>query len=115
MPVCPRILMGVSQAYRERPEDVQKSVSQILTALQRMAESQETSKNLSPAVVAAGAENIARAYDSDNGGLGQAPKFPNAGVYELFLRHYHHSKSERFLEMVTHTLTKMACGGSYDN
>ena len=115
MPGFPRILMGVSQAYRERPEDVQKSVSQILTALQRMAESQETSKNLSPAVVAAGAENIARAYDSDNGGLGQAPKFPNAGVYELFLRHYSHSKNERFLEMVIHTLTKMGQGGIYDH
>ncbi|HJS51914.1 MAG TPA: thioredoxin domain-containing protein [Pyrinomonadaceae bacterium] len=115
MPGFPRILMGVSQAYRERPEDVQKSVSQILAALQRMAESQETSKNLSPAVVAAGAENIARAYDSDNGGLGQAPKFPNAGVYELFLRHYSDSKNERFLEMVLHTLTKMAHGGIYDH
>jgi uncharacterized protein YyaL (SSP411 family) len=115
MPGFPRILMGVSQAYRERPEDVQKSVSQILAALRRMSESQETSKHLSPAVVVDGAENIARAYDSDNGGLGQAPKFPNAGVYELFLRHYFHSKNERFLDMVIHTLTKMAQGGIYDH
>ena len=48
-------------------------------------------------------------------GLGKAPKFPNVGVYELFLRHYHHSKGNRFLEMVTHTLTKMAQGGIYDH
>jgi len=31
------------------------------------------------------------------------------------LRHYHQSKNERYLEMVTHTLTKMACGGIYDH
>ncbi|MFQ5903857.1 MAG: thioredoxin domain-containing protein, partial [Candidatus Binatia bacterium] len=49
------------------------------------------------------------------GGLGRAPKFPNAGVFELFLRHHRTSKDRRFLEMVTHTLSKMAEGGIYDH
>ena len=115
MPGFARILHGVSQAFRERPEEVEKSVAQILTALQRMSEAQETTKNLSPTIIADGADKIARAYDADNGGLGQAPKFPNAGVYELFLRHYSRSQNERFLEMVVHTLTKMAQGGIYDH
>ena len=115
MPGFPRILLGVSQAYRERPADVEKSVSEILSVLQRMSESQPTEKSFAPEVITESAEKISRAYDSDNGGLGQAPKFPNAGVYELFLRSYCHSKSERYLEMVTHTLTKMARGGIYDH
>lgn len=115
MPGFPRVLLGVSRAYRERPEDVEKSVEQILSALRRMSETEETAKDFSPTIVADGAAKIARAYDSDNGGLGQAPKFPNAGVYELFLRHYCYSLSERYLEMVVHTLTKMAQGGIYDH
>ena len=115
MPGFPRILMGVNQAFRERPVDVEKSVAQILSALQRMSESAQSEKAFAPNAIAEGADNIARAYDQDNGGLGQAPKFPNAGVYELFLRHYHHSHSERYLEMVNHTLTKMAQGGIYDH
>jgi uncharacterized protein YyaL (SSP411 family) len=115
MPGFPRVLMGVNQAYRERPADVEKSVAQILGALQRMAECAETEKTFSKTIIAEGAAKVAQAYDADNGGLGQAPKFPNAGVYELFLRHHHHSKSSRYLEMVTHTLTKMACGGIYDH
>ncbi len=115
MPGFPRILMGVSQAYRERPADVEKSVSQILAALQRMSESQPTERNFPPGIIGDSSEKIARAYDSDHGGLGQAPKFPNAGVYELFLRHFHQSKSERYLEMVTHTLMEMAQGGIYDH
>src|SRR6185503_9614619 len=114
MPGFPRVLAGVSQAYRERPEDVEKSVSQILAALQRMSESQETAKSFAASIISEGAEKVARAYDSENGGLGQAPKFPNAGVYELFLRHYSSSKNEKFLEMVVQTLTKMAQGGIYD-
>ena len=115
MPGFPRVLMGVNQAYRERPLDVEKSVTQILGALQRMAESAETAKSFSKTIIAEGAAKVAQAYDADNGGLGQAPKFPNAGVYELFLRYHHHSKSSRYLEMVTHTLTKMARGGIYDH
>ena len=115
MPGFPRTLMGVNQAYRERPVDVEKSVTQILNALQRMSESGQTDKVFSKTIIAEGAAKVAQAYDADNGGLGQAPKFPNAGVYELFLRHHHYSKSERYLEMVTHTLTKMACGGIYDH
>ena len=107
--------MGVNQAYRERPLDVEKSVTQILGALQRMAESAETAKPFSKTIIADGAAKVAQAYDAENGGLGQAPKFPNAGVYELFLRYHHHSKSSRYLEMVTNTLTKMARGGIYDH
>ena len=115
MPGFPRVLVGVAQAYREKPQDVEKSVEQILTALQRMSQSRESGRNFSSAIIGETAEQIARAYDSQHGGLGQAPKFPNAGVYELFLRHYHHSKRQRFLDMVTHTLTKMAEGGIYDH
>jgi uncharacterized protein YyaL (SSP411 family) len=115
MPGFPKILMGVSQAYRERHADVEKSVTQILAALQRMSESHPTERKFPPGIIGDSSEKIARAYDSDHGGLGQAPKFPNAGVYELFLRHFHQSKSERYLEMVTHTLVNMAQGGIYDH
>ena len=115
MPGFPRILMSVNQAYRERPADVEKSVTQILDGLRRMATSVATEKDFSNTIIGECVAKIAQAYDADNGGLGQAPKFPNAGVYELFLRHYHHSKSTRYLEMVTHTLTKMAGGGIYDH
>ncbi len=115
MPGFPKILLGVSQAYRERSADVEKSVGEILAALQRMSETHQSDKDFSPDIIAASCEKISRAYDSDNGGLGQAPKFPNAGVYELFLRHFHHSKNERYLEMIVHTLTKMAQGGIYDH
>jgi len=115
IPGFPKILLGVSQAYRERSADVEKSVGEILAALQRMSETHQSDKDFSPDIIAASCEKISRAYDSDNGGLGQAPKFPNAGVYELFLRHFHHSKNERYLEMIVHTLTKMARGGIYDH
>jgi len=115
MPGLPRILRAVYQAYRERPADVAKSVAEIHAALQRMTETRSSQKPFSREIIAEAAANLARAYDPDHGGLGQAPKFPNAGVYELFLRHYHHSKDRRYLDMIVHTLRKMAQGGIYDH
>ena len=115
VPGFPKILQGVANAYREKPQDVERSVEQILSALQRMSLSTESQQPFSPDIIGQSAEQLAQAYDTDHGGLGKAPKFPNVGVYELFLRHYHHSKGSRFLEMVTHTLTKMAQGGIYDH
>jgi uncharacterized protein YyaL (SSP411 family) len=115
VPGFPKILLGVANAYREKPQDVERSVGQILTGLQRMSLSTESHQPFSPDIIGQSAERLAQAYDADHGGLGKAPKFPNVGVYELFLRHYHRSKGSRFLEMVTHTLTKMAQGGIYDH
>jgi uncharacterized protein YyaL (SSP411 family) len=115
VPGFPRILRGVAQAYRERPQDVEKSVDQILTALQQMSVSTESQQAFSGAVIARAAEQLSSSYDSEYGGLGQAPKFPNVGVYDLFLRQYRNSGEQRYLEMVTQTLRKMAEGGIYDH
>jgi uncharacterized protein YyaL (SSP411 family) len=115
VPGFPKILQGVANAYREKPQEVERSVGQILTGLQRMSLSTESQQSFSSDIIGQSAERLAQAYDADHGGLGKAPKFPNVGVYELFLRHYHRSKGSRFLDMVTHTLTKMAQGGIYDH
>ncbi|MGE5302152.1 MAG: thioredoxin domain-containing protein [Alphaproteobacteria bacterium] len=115
MPGFPKILVAVANAYRDRPHDVEKSVAQIVAALKRMSQSSASTGSLTPGIIGESTQQISRAYDSDHGGFGQAPKFPNAGVYELFLRQYYHSKDARYVEMVTHTLRQMASGGIYDH
>src|ERR1700746_3113172 len=67
MPGFPRVLTGVAQAYREKPQDVEKSVEQILSALKRMSESHDSKATFSPDAIAESAEQISRAYDSDHG------------------------------------------------
>ena len=115
MPGFPKILQAVAQAYRDRPQDVQKSVEQILAALNRLTEISESAEPFFPDAIQKAADQLSPAYDPDYGGFGRAPKFPNAGVFDLFLRCYRSSKERRYLEMVTHTLTKMAEGGIYDH
>ncbi|MGH7832101.1 MAG: thioredoxin domain-containing protein [Candidatus Binatia bacterium] len=115
MPGFSKILQAVAHAYRERPQDVEKSVGQILAVLNRLGETRETQRPFSPDLLQGAAEQIGQAYDSEYGGFGRAPKFPNAGVFELFLRAHRKSQERRLLEMVDHTLARMAQGGIYDH
>ncbi len=114
MPGFPRVLKAVVDAYRNKPQDVARNVDQIVAALDRMSVLNLTGGELSVEVVTRGAEGLAPAYDATHGGFGRAPKFPNAGVFNMFLRAYRLSGNRRYLEMITETLRKMAEGGMYD-
>ena len=114
MPGFPRVLKAVVEAYRNKPQDVARNVDQIVAALDRMSVLNETGGQLSVEVVTRGAEGLTPAYDATHGGFGRAPKFPNAGVFNMFLRAYRLSGNGRYLEMITETLRKMAEGGMYD-
>ncbi|MFQ5917336.1 MAG: thioredoxin domain-containing protein [Candidatus Binatia bacterium] len=115
VPGFPRVLKAGAQAYRERPQDVERSVRQILEGLDRLGKLKESGRPFAREGTDHAAELLSRSYDPEHGGLGRAPKFPNVGVLELFLRTYRRSGNERFLEMVTHSLTRMAEGGIYDH
>ena len=71
-------------------------------------------RRLKPGLATESARALASHYDSINGGLGQAPKFPNTFVFSLFLRVHAADGDESMAEMVRHTLSKMARGGIYD-
>jgi uncharacterized protein YyaL (SSP411 family) len=115
LPGFPRILSAVAQAYQDKPQEVENTTSQILGNLERLGQSQESTRPFSPETLAKAATSLAQHVDHVHGGLGGAPKFPNSMVFSLFLRHCRKSKDEQFLQMVRHTLQKMAEGGVYDH
>ena len=114
MPGFPRVLKAVADAYHNKPQDVARNVDQIVAALDRMSVLNLTGGELNVELVTRGAEGLTPAYDATHGGFGRAPKFPNAGVFNMFLRAYRLSGNRRYLEMITETLRKMAEGGMYD-
>ena len=115
IPAFPRVLAGIAQAYREKPADVAKSTAEILSRLEQLAQRQQTTRPLDVSVLEKTAEGLAQHYDETHGGIGQAPKFPNSSVFSLFLRQAHAAGNQRYLDMTTHTLRKMAQGGMYDH
>ena len=114
LPGFPRVLLGVADAYRERPDDVATNSASLLQELGRLGQTSESTEKLSDALLDDAERNIARTYDPRYGGFGGAPKFPAAMNIEFLLRQHHRSKSRSALEMVEHTCRKMAQGGMYD-
>jgi uncharacterized protein YyaL (SSP411 family) len=114
MPGFPRILMAVAQAYRDKAKEVTNNLDKLTEALGALTNYVGTGGDLRPGLAAESARALASHYDSINGGLGGAPKFPNSFVFSLFLRVHAADGDEAMAEMVRHTLSKMARGGIYD-
>jgi uncharacterized protein YyaL (SSP411 family) len=114
MPGFPRVLRAIAQAYHEKPDDIQRTATQLVDALEQMDLRDSAERPPQGSMVADAAAKLGQAYDDVNGGLGQAPKFPNASAFDLFLRAHRTTGEARYLDMVLHTLRKMAHGGVYD-
>ena len=114
MPGFPRVLLGVANAYRSGAKEVQHNIEHLTQALGALGSYAPEGGDLQPGLPAAAARALAEHYDSVNGGIGQAPKFPNTFVFSLFLRVFYSEGDEHMAEMVRHTLKKMARGGIYD-
>jgi uncharacterized protein len=114
MPGLPRVLLAVAKAYKDGAKEVTHNLDKLTEALGAMGTYQAEDGDLKPSLPAAAARGLAQHYDSVNGGIGGAPKFPNTFVFSLFLRVFASDGDESMAEAVRHTLKKMARGGIYD-
>jgi uncharacterized protein YyaL (SSP411 family) len=114
LPGFPRVLQAVSRAYRERPDDVARSVDQILTGLARGEPIRATDGELDPSLPGRAADALVGHVDREDGGLGGAPKFPHASAFQLFLRRHRATGAPTYLDAVLVTCDRMARGGVYD-
>ncbi len=60
-------------------------------------------------------EQLSTRFDSENGGFGDAPKFPVPHNLIYLLRYHRRTGDDRALYMVTKTLDEMRLGGVYDH
>src|ERR1035437_2492342 len=113
-PSFKRVLLGVSQAWRERPGEVANTVAQVTEYLRDRTIVAGQSQLLLPSVFDRAIDAIANQYDPLKGGFGQAPKFPQPMILEFLLRYHHRTGNAKALVMAERTLQKMARGGMYD-
>ena len=114
LPSFRRVLQSIATAYRDKPQDVQRSVTKIMTALNRLGAQQVSAETPDANLLAEAATSLSGNYDSQYGGFGRAPKFPNTSVLDVLLRAGHSTGQRRYTDMVLHTLRRMAHGGIYD-
>lgn len=109
------VIRGVAAAWEERREEVLHHGSMLKDALQRhMAASETSTGAVTEELTANAVRELRSVYDEAEGGFGPAPKFPPSGAIGLLLRYHARTRDAIALKMATHTLSKMACGGMYD-
>jgi hypothetical protein len=114
------VLKGVSQTYRQRPQDIETNRAGMLNGLRNRAQNKavefegETMFPLSLLDQVAG--RIVQECDMSWGGFGQAPKFPSPYVFELLWRGWLRDRGNgKLRDAVTITLDRMCQGGIYDH
>ena len=111
LPSFTQVLVAVSDAYKERPGDVTQQAAALVEAVSR--EVSPSADPLTESLLGQASRNLRASFDSEWGGWGGAPKFPQPSVLEFLLR-MHLSGDDDALPMVSATLDAMAAGGMYD-
>jgi uncharacterized protein len=107
LPSFRQLLVGVSDAYRLRRDDVIGQAGALLDAIRATSEAKPSGEPLVESLLHEAVGGIRASFDSRWGGFGGAPKFPPASTLEFLLRRGEH-------DMVERTLDAMAAGGMYD-
>ncbi len=115
----PTVLTRIAEAWEKNREAVVQHGNEILAALEAHAVKGAGTPGLPDAkLMEACCEQIARSYDPDLGGFGNAPKFPRPVTLNFLFRFYarepESAQGKRALEMGLFTLRKMAAGGMHD-
>jgi uncharacterized protein YyaL (SSP411 family) len=113
-PSFQRILLAISQAFREKRDEVETESDGLMHALAHSEGMQGHSGEFSPHIVEQMVQAALGAFDRDNGGFSTSPKFPHPPVIDLLLDWYARTGEEQVGRVVITTLEKMARGGVYD-
>jgi uncharacterized protein YyaL (SSP411 family) len=114
MPAFPRLLQSIADAYHGRRGEVLEAGRQLVESMQQSERLTRSASVLSKDVLVRAYLGLSGEFDERDGGLGQAPKFPQPMAWEAILRVWKRTGDPHALEMLRHTLTRMARGGMYD-
>jgi len=113
-PSFKRVLLAISDAYREKNQDVVEQARLVETTIAQAESFAGKSGQFSKAIIDDIVKSALGMYDPQNGGFGSAPKFPHPSALDLLIDHYVRTGDEELRKVFTNTLEKMARGGVYD-
>jgi len=113
-PSFKRVLTSIANAYREKHADVADQANRVEQAISHAESFSGPSGRFSPRVIEAIVKSAVGMFDANNGGFGQAPKFPHPGTLDLLMERYARTGDEQIKNVFVTTLERMANGGVYD-
>ena len=115
------LLLRIRELFANRHDDVEEQGQRLQEALAQIDQPDDDPQGLDDkTLIDRAREQLEEQYDRQEGGFGNAPKFPMPALLERLLRHQAYTsragnRDRTGLDMVLTTLTKMARGGIYDH
>ena len=115
MPSFRQVLAGVSDAWRDRRGDVDRSAADLTEAVRQGTDLRAPPGTLDPTLLDRAYEAMQPRFDPVWGGLAGAPKFPQPMTVDFVLRTWKRTGNPDALRWVEVTLRRMASRGIYDH
>ncbi|MBK20504.1 MAG: thioredoxin domain-containing protein [Rhodospirillaceae bacterium] len=113
-PGFPDVLNTIHSYWTDKQDSVSQNVTALRESLAQMGVS-ESGGEIDLSLVERAAQRLVQEYDTVNGGIGTAPKFPNPSILELLWRTYKRCGHEDLKQAVLLSMEKMSQGGIYDH
>ncbi len=110
-----QLLTAVHDAWLHRRDDLLAQAEQLTGSLRRPVPGSEDRADPSAEDLDEATMGLLAAFDSEWGGFGHAPKFPQTTSLEHLLRQHHRTGSAATLTAVLTSLDAMAAGGIHDH
>jgi uncharacterized protein YyaL (SSP411 family) len=114
LPSFRQVLTGIAEAWSERRDELVTQGSTIAEHIGRVGQLSGSSDPLTDEVTRAAFSRLQQVFDTERGGFGGAPKFPQPMTLEFVLRCAVRGW-EPATRIITTTLDGMAHGGIYDH
>lgn len=117
------VLQAVNQAWKERKEEIKEQADGLVNHLSKSnsfgAANQQVHKDtgnpFSLNDLNSIFTNIMKTADTEWGGFGKAPKFPQTFIIQFLFQYHYYTKSKEALAQALLSLDKMLQGGIYDH
>ena len=114
MPSFTRVLLAISDSYRNRRDSVNKTTRQLREYFDSGSRLGSTDGVLDRPVLVDAYRALAAQYDAARGGFGGAPKFPPSMSLDFLLRYWARTGTEFALDIAVRSFRAMSRGGIYD-
>src|SRR5579863_5838824 len=108
-----RVLLSIANAYKEKHSDVVEQAGMVESAIARSESFAGRGGRVSASVLTAIQDSALKMFDPQNGGFGQAPKFPHPSALDFLIERYAKSgvaaptNTDRLREVLVTTLEHM--------
>jgi uncharacterized protein len=113
-PSFKRVLLSIAGAYQDKNGDVLEQAKMLENSISQSESFTGRNADFSPSVIDAIVQATLGMFDANNGGFGNAPKFPHPAGLDLLIDQYTHAADEKLRGVFVTTLEKMARGGVDD-